>query len=68
MDARLEGFVILIDQAVGLAEERLNAKFAGQSDPASVAGLKQIISGLNYRKEEAVDTDFRFRTAAKVLA
>jgi hypothetical protein len=49
MDTNIEGLVTLIDQALNLAQERLNAKRAGQSDPASVEGLEQIISGLRYR-------------------
>lgn len=58
MDTNIEGLVSLIDQALNLAQERLNAKHAGQSDPASVEGLEQIISGLRYRRDEAVKTGY----------
>jgi hypothetical protein len=50
--------VRLIDEALALAQERLNAKRAGSSDPASIEGLEQIISGLQYRRDEAVTSGF----------
>lgn len=58
MDTKIEGLVSLIDHAIKLAQERLNAKRAGRSDPSSVEGLEQIISGLRYRRDEAVKTGY----------
>ena len=48
----------LIDQAIAIAQERLMAKRAGISDPASEEGLAQIISGLRYRRGEAISSGF----------
>ena len=59
MDAKIQELVRLIDHAIDLARERLNAKRAGRSDPATEEGLKQIISGLQYRRDEAVNTGFK---------
>ncbi len=58
MDAKNEGLVRLIDQAIAIAQERLNAKRAGTSDPASLEGLEQIISALQYRRGEAISNGF----------
>ncbi len=58
MDPAIADLVTLMDQAIGLAEERLAAKTAGRSDPSSVEGLEQIISGLRYRKDEALNKGF----------
>ena len=58
MDATTQGLVNLIDEAIALAQDRLAAKRAGRSDPASEEGLKQIISALQYRRDEAVHTGF----------
>src|SRR2546425_460065 len=58
MDEKIEGLVRLIDEAIELSRDRLNAKRSGHSDPSSVEGLEQIISALQYRREEAVDTGF----------
>ncbi|MCA1574409.1 MAG: hypothetical protein LC770_07715 [Acidobacteria bacterium] len=41
MDAKTQGLVRLIDQEIDLAQERLNAKRAGYSDPSSEEGLEQ---------------------------
>jgi hypothetical protein len=54
MDERIRGLVELIDQAIDIAQQRLNAKRAGQQDPSSEQGLNQIISGLQYRRDEAI--------------
>ena len=58
LDKRIEGLVRLIDQALELAQERLNAKRAGHNDVSSVEGLEQIISALQARRDEAVNTGF----------
>lgn len=58
MDTKIEGLVGLIDQAIELARERLRAVRAGHDDASSVEGLEQIISGLQYRRDEAVETGF----------
>jgi len=58
MDTKIEGLVRLIDQAIALAQERLKAKRAGSTDPASIEGLEQIISGLQYRRNEAISSGF----------
>jgi hypothetical protein len=59
MDTKTEGLVRLIDQAIELAQTKLEAELAGKSDPTSVEGLKQIISGLRYRRNQAVETGFK---------
>lgn len=58
MDKNIEDLVRLMDQAIELAQERLNAKRAGLNDPSSVEGLEEIISALRYRRDEAVNTGF----------
>jgi hypothetical protein len=58
MGQKIEGLVRLIDEAIEIAQERLKAKRAGYNDPSSVEGLEQIISGLQYRRNEAVNTGF----------
>lgn len=58
MDIKIENLVRLIDEALALARERLNAKRAGSSDPASIEGLEQIISALQYRRDEAITSGF----------
>jgi hypothetical protein len=58
MDTKIQGLVQLIDQAIALAKERLNAKRAGRIDPSSVEGLEQILSGLQYRRDEAISSGF----------
>ena len=58
MDAVTQELVSLIDQAIDLAQERLVAKRAGRSDPASEQGLEQILRGLRYRRDEAVTTGY----------
>ena len=58
MDAKTQELVSLIDQAIAMAQDRLGAKRAGQDDPSTEAGLEQIISGLQYRRDEAVSTGF----------
>lgn len=63
MDAKTQGLVSLIDQALDLAQERLNAKRPGDNDPSSEEGLAQIISALRYRREEALNTGFEVSDA-----
>lgn len=58
MDTKNEGLVRLMDQAIALAQERLNAKHAGSNDPASIEGLEHIISALQYRRGEAISSGF----------
>jgi hypothetical protein len=58
MDTKTQELVNLIDQAIAIAQERLGAKRAGRNDPATEAGLEQIISGLRYRRNEAVHTGY----------
>jgi hypothetical protein len=58
MDTKVEDLVRLIDEALALAQDRLNAKRAGSSDPASIEGLEQIISALQYRRDEAITSGF----------
>lgn len=58
MDEKIAGLVRLIDQAIALAQERLTAKRAGHNDASSEEGLLQIISGLQYRRDEAVSAGF----------
>lgn len=58
MDKKNEDLVRLIDQAIALAQERLNAKRAGSSDPASIEGLEQIVAALRYRRGEAISSGF----------
>jgi hypothetical protein len=58
MDPAIADLVTLMDQATGLAEERLAARTASGSDPSSVKGLEQIISGPRYRKDEALNQGF----------
>ncbi len=58
MDTKIEGLVRLIDQAIDVAQERLKKKGAGAIDPASIEGLEQIISALQYRRHEAVTSGF----------
>ncbi len=58
MDEQIEGLVSLLDQALELARKRLKAKRAGQNDSVSKEGLEQIISALQYRRDEAVNIGF----------
>ncbi|MDX6499291.1 MAG: hypothetical protein QOG23_2551 [Blastocatellia bacterium] len=58
MDEKIQHLVKLIDQAIALAHDRLTAKLAGHPDPSTIEGLKQIISGLQYRRNQAINTGF----------
>ncbi len=58
MDTKIEGLVRLIDNAIELAQERLNAIRTGCPDSSSAEGLEQIISGLRYRRDQAIETGF----------
>jgi hypothetical protein len=58
VDEKTQGLVELLDQAIEMAQDRLTAKRAGRSDPSTEAGLGQIISGLQYRRNQAITTGF----------
>src|SRR2546421_10039252 len=58
MDEKIMSLVQLIDEAIELAQDRLKAKRAGRNDPASVEGLEQIISALQYRRNEATTNGY----------
>ena len=58
MDTKTQGLVKLIDEAIGMAQGRLSAKRAGRDDPSTEEGLEQIISGRQYRRNEAINTGY----------
>lgn len=58
MNEKIDKLVRLIDEAIELAQKRLRAKRAGRDDPSSIDGLEQIISALQYRRNEAVTSGY----------
>lgn len=58
MDAKTEGLIKLIDEAIEIGERRLEAKRSGHSDPASEDGLERILSGLAYRRSQSINEGF----------
>lgn len=58
MDAKTEGLVKLMDEAIEIGERRLEAVRRGQSDPSSEEDLAAILSGLAYRRSQAVNEGF----------
>ncbi len=67
MDQKNEGLVKLMDEAIEMAEQRLVAMRSGQSDPSSEDGLKAIISGLQYRKTEAINEGYEVTNSVASL-
>ena len=67
MDPKIEGLVRLLDEAIALAQDRLASKRAGNADPASIEGLEQIRSGLEYRKKEAVTVGYEVSDSYSTL-
>jgi hypothetical protein len=58
MDAKTEGLVKLIDEAIEIGEQRLMAKRRGESDPSSEGDLAAILSGLRYRRNQSINEGF----------
>ena len=58
MDAKTEGLVKLIDEAIEIGEQRLEAKRRGESDPSSEEDLAAILSGLAYRRSQSINEGF----------
>lgn len=58
MDTKTAGLVGLIDEAIEIANKRLKAKRSGESDVSSEEDLEAILSGLGYRRTEAVNEGF----------
>jgi chorismate synthase len=58
MDAKTEGLVKLIDEAIEIGERRLEGKRRGQSDPSSEEDLAAILSGLAYRRSQSINEGF----------
>lgn len=58
MDAKTEELVKLIDEAIEIGEQRLQAKRSGQSDPSSEKELRAILSGLTYRRNQSINEGF----------
>lgn len=58
MDAKTEGLVQLIDEAIEIGEQRLEAKRRGQNDPSSEVELRAILSGLAYRRNQSINEGF----------
>jgi hypothetical protein len=59
MDAKTEGLVKLIDEAIEIGEQRLKAKRRGESDQSSEEDLAAILSGLAYRKNQSIKEGFK---------
>jgi hypothetical protein len=55
MDSKTKTLVILIDEAVKIAEERLLRRQAGAYDLAPVSGLEAIVAALLERRESALN-------------
>lgn len=62
MDAKTEGLVKLIDEAIEIGERRLEAKRRGQSDPSSKEDVAAILSGLAYRRSQSINEGFAVGT------
>lgn len=58
MDAKTVALVKLMDEAIEIAERRLEAIRRGQSDPSSEEDLAPILSGLEYRRSQAITEGF----------
>ena len=58
MDQKTAGLIKLIDEAIGIGEQRLSAVRTGESDSSSQEGLTAILSGLRYRKEQSINEGF----------
>lgn len=58
MDEKTEDLVKLIDEAIEIAEQRLHRKRSGESDPSSEDDLESILSGLRYRRAQAINEGF----------
>ena len=58
MDQKTAGLVKLIDEAIEIGEQRLGALRRGESDSSSEEGVAAILSGLRYRKDEAINEGF----------
>jgi hypothetical protein len=58
MDTKTQELVRLIDEAIDEAQGRLSAKRAGRNDPSTEEGLEQIISALQYRRNEAANIGY----------
>ncbi|HUE81616.1 MAG TPA: hypothetical protein VMM84_05820 [Pyrinomonadaceae bacterium] len=58
MDEKTEDLVKLIDEAIEIAEQRLNGKRIGKSDLSSEDDLESILLGLRYRRAQATKEGF----------
>ncbi len=54
MDSKTKTLVHLIDDALGIAEDRLLRHEAGVYDPAPLSGLEMVVAALQARRQSAL--------------